>query len=259
MIYQELIIFQPAHPVGGATRRSASRSCQRTFQPAHLVGGATDHLCGGHRGNRISTRAPRGRCDPPPRISCAGAWYFNPRTSWEVRLIGSIRTAHPGQISTRAPRGRCDRKAGTAPTRCSNFNPRTSWEVRRLRKVYAVRLMEFQPAHLVGGATFQRVLLACSIIISTRAPRGGCDLGHQGQELLACISTRAPRGGATRNVVNHIATATISTRAPRGGATANLYKISREKLYGLQKIFALKRFDAKERAFLAEGSSFYAK
>ena len=59
----------------------------------------------------ISIHAPRVRCDFVIRcISPVVQWYFNPRTSCEVRPLQDHMTRQMDRISIHAPRVRCDKR-----------------------------------------------------------------------------------------------------------------------------------------------------
>ncbi len=123
------------------------------FQSTHLVWGATVTIPRNKREEGISIHAPRVRCDASRPKERRPFCYFNPRTSCEVRLMGSdgtprkiifqsthlvwgatsvglaayVRTC----ISIHAPRVRCDVKNNPNKYEQSHFNPRTSCEVRQ--------------------------------------------------------------------------------------------------------------------------------
>ena len=76
--------------------------------------------------NTISIHAPRVRCDLDKTQNNYRFWYFNPRTSCEVR-----RSMH------------------TPPSVACNFNPRTSCEVRLKPDFLLLWSCIFQSTHLV--------------------------------------------------------------------------------------------------------------
>ena len=126
--------------------------------------------------NLISIHAPHTRCDSArPHVYCP-CFYFNPRTSHEVRrLLFRLRTCI-----------------------FLNFNPRTSHEVRPKdvdnltvspdisihaphtrcdnQNIYAfVAQISFQSTHLTRGATLRYKVSGATVNISIHAPHTRCD------------------------------------------------------------------------------------
>ena len=103
-------------------------------------------------------------------------WYFNPRTSCEVRHALGFPALYPISISIHAPRVRCDYCTLCIFFDNNNFNPRTSCEVRPNPKAALVGISLFQSTHLVWGATrVCKSIDVWSLNISIHAPRVRCD------------------------------------------------------------------------------------
>ena len=146
-----------------------------SFQSTHLVWGATFYSALPTWKHSISIHAPRVRCDSSDLVMISPFFYFNPRTSCEVRHISSFSNRKELIISIHAPRVRCDFVSWLVLYLVSYFNPRTSCEVRHklfipLRiayiSIHAPRVRcdieqcwhsecgsAFQSTHLVWGAT----------------------------------------------------------------------------------------------------------
>ena len=116
------------------------------FQSTHLLRGATK----AH--------------DPKIEI-----YYFNPRTSCEVRL-----------------------SAGMTGTSAADFNPRTSCEVRPLFNSGLENANLFQSTHLLRGATVTVYVFGTFAAISIHAPLARCDITFQPFGPASIISIHAP-------------------------------------------------------------------
>ena len=124
-------------------------------------------------------------------------FYFNPRTSCEVRRIDpaslsgfdifqsthlvwgatSIYSLAPqfSFISIHAPRVRCDIGRFGKIYLLLHFNPRTSCEVRHSNIFHFILPFTFQSTHLVWGATSCVFIFWRKRAISIHAPRVRCD------------------------------------------------------------------------------------
>ena len=143
----------PMHLVWGATTERITLIVPRLFQSTHLVWGATYYRNESVVCWAISIHAPRVRCDKLLTLKLRTHYYFNPRTSCEVRPDVPRLAALFTRISIHAPRVRCDffyciffhfhlifqsthlvwgATSGGYHLKIwsSHFNPRTSCEVR---------------------------------------------------------------------------------------------------------------------------------
>ena len=156
------------------------------------------------------------RCDIALWKLVHARYYFNPRTSCEVRHAGWASTFGTGAISIHAPRVRCDTIGNIAIINIlifqsthlvwgatwvisrismgmTYFNPRTSCEVRRYKNLLIEEIDLFQSTHLVWGATPKLHKNIKQLVISIHAPRVRCDSEPMDYRVLCYISIHAPR------------------------------------------------------------------
>ena len=221
-------VFQSTHLVWGATVRrlriprywlyfNPRTSCEvrrliwwtgrhtTIFQSTHLVWGATFYNFKHDKDRIISIHAPRVRCDDEMAHGVTCNYYFNPRTSCEVRralhcnafwfsLFQSTHlvwgatwlyrlTITVITISIHAPRVRCDFLHFLLLSIVCYFNPRTSCEVRPLPFYWRNRISKFQSTHLVWGATLNHSDLLLLLLYFN--PRTSCEV-RQPQWRLLC-------------------------------------------------------------------------
>ena len=194
--------FQSTHLLRGATRSSNLMGRSRRFQSTHLLRGATIYRKYVALFQAISIHAPLTRCDVKssrlrqrtfisihaPLTRCdtrtlrrvTSIEYFNPRTSYEVRLKVS-NSDIPSETfqSTHLLRG-ATQSPHDSGNHIVDFNPRTSYEVRHLAKYWLVDIYKFQSTHLLRGATRGRHDCGGHHGISIHAPLTRCDGCGQG-------------------------------------------------------------------------------
>ena len=170
----------------------------KIFQSTHLVWGATISAFLSGIVIYISIHAPRVRCDDLSpfllqyffefqsthlvwgatflsRIYNFRCFYFNPRTSCEVRprfsrffiAASSFQSTHLVWGATWILKSGGKRKW--------HFNPRTSCEVRQAVILMVLMYLSFQSTHLVWGATMNMPYSTINCYISIHAPRVRCD------------------------------------------------------------------------------------
>ncbi len=173
-------IFQPTHPLRGATRWLRMLMRVNLFQPTHPLRGATVDINLFLRGFTISTHAPLAGCDLETAPFELTIEDFNPRTPCGVRLwiranmtnSLAFQPTHPLRGATRYVLG--------ARKVMIYFNPRTPCGVRRQYEGEFRGDYEFQPTHPLRGATQEALTAETTACISTHAPLAGCDVRADG-------------------------------------------------------------------------------
>ncbi len=136
-VLRSTIRFQSTHLLRGATAFPIRSSPELIlFQSTHLLRGATRSRLSLCKLIVISIHAPLTRCDTLSSVTGSAFSDFNPRTSYEVRLI--FRLLRPSTTlfqSTHLLRGATNVQQ-IAIREFNNFNPRTSYEVRRINIRY---------------------------------------------------------------------------------------------------------------------------
>ena len=142
----------------------------------------------------ISIHAPRVRCDYNHHRHPHTKYYFNPRTSCEVRR-NALRPILRREY---------------------HFNPRTSCEVRRDGYQIPDFQTTFQSTHLVWGATELKLWRIWFYFISIHAPRVRCDilLFYNISVCMIFQSTHLVWGATTSSFVSG-SQINISIHAPR--------------------------------------------
>ena len=141
---------------------------------------------------RISIHAPLTRCDLCYCFGLTKQPYFNPRTSYEVRLY---------------------KFSANLQVSCY-FNPRTSYEVRHVGIGCGLGNIQFQSTHLLRGATGGSSL-TCGrrLFQSTHLLRGATNKLSDGLKYIEFQSTHLLRG-ATSAVTGSATELGISIHAP---------------------------------------------
>ncbi len=216
--YNAGIYFNPRTPRGVRPDRYVTISPKLTIS-THAPREGCD-MVHGSKYRSISpfqpTHPARGATDGMPDAS-ADLRYFNPRTPRGVRparalpveSIPRFQPTHPARGATFP----CTRY-GSAKR---HFNPRTPRGVRRVLVVAQQRYCAFQPTHPARGATGSTCRRIQAGVISTHAPREGCDRRRLNDKILSIhFNPRTPRG------VRHESNAPINQesnfnpRTPRG-------------------------------------------
>ena len=122
------------------------------FQSTHPGWGATKKFYEERNADYVSIHAPRVGCDQDWSGDVTVTFSFNPRTPGGVRPI-----------------------YGKNNYICKGFNPRTPGGVRPDSSSVRNDVMLFQSTHPGWGATQLRRMLILAELVSTHAPRVGCD------------------------------------------------------------------------------------
>ncbi len=144
------------------------------FQSTHLVWDATSCCDTIYFRIIISIHAPRMRCDKTLTRFLWSSYYFNPRTSYEMRPNGKHETLHAKYFNPRTSYEMRQRICFSFAY-IHYFNPRTSYEMRHDTTGGTCTIEAFQSTHLVWDATFCTAFQRVPTVISIHAPRMRCD------------------------------------------------------------------------------------